>query len=85
MDKVQIFRYASSQKGFKNYYEFENAHEFITACQDGLIRLFDFSNATTQALKTFEGHTAKIYNVIYSLVLRNIFASAGDDRTIRIW
>ena len=24
-----------------------NAHEFITACQDGLIRLFDISNAAT--------------------------------------
>jgi len=62
-----------------------NACELITACQDGLVRLYDYSNDVTMPLKTFEGHQAKIYNVIFSPVLKGIFASAGDDRAIRIW
>lgn len=61
-----------------------NAREFITACQDGLVRLFD-NSGDGKPLKTFEGHVAKIYAIVFSPVLKNIFATAGDDRAIRIW
>ena len=62
-----------------------NANEFVTASEDGLVRLFDFSREENQPVKTFEGHTKKIYSVLYSPNLRNFIASCGDDRTIRIW
>lgn len=62
-----------------------NPLEFITASEDGLVRLFNFGEETTMPKKTFEGHQAKVYNVIYSPVLPNIVASGSDDKSIRIW
>ena len=49
------------------------------------MRLFDFSYDTLSPVKTFEGHTGKIYNAIFSTALQNIVATGSDDRTIRIW
>ena len=60
-------------------------NEFVTACEDKLLRLFDFSISETNPVKSFEGHTSKIYNIVYSPVLPNIVASGSDDKTIRIW
>lgn len=64
-----------------------NANEFITACQDGIVRLYDSScgDDNGQPQKTFEGHTKKIYNVVYSPSLPGIAASGSDDKTICIW
>jgi len=62
-----------------------NPHDFITAGEDGLVRLFNFMDEGLLPKKTFEGHTAKVYNVAYSSVLTNIAASASDDKSIRIW
>ena len=59
--------------------------EFLSACEDGLLRMFDFGADHTNPVKTFEGHTKKIYNVSYSPILPNIAASGSDDRSIRIW
>lgn len=60
-------------------------NEFITACEDGMIRVFDFSINSTNPVKTLEGHTRKVYNVVFSPILPNVCASGSDDRTIRIW
>lgn len=60
-------------------------NEFITACEDGLLRVFDFSIDSTNPVKTLEGHTRKVYNVVFSPILPNVCASGSDDRTIRIW
>ena len=62
-----------------------NENEFVTACNNRLIGLYDMSNQGSNPLKTFEGHTAKIYNVIFSPMLKNVIASGSDDKTIRIW
>ncbi len=57
----------------------KNAQEFVTASQDGILRMFNIVQDLTQPIKTFEGHTAKIYNVIHSPILPNIMASGSDD------
>lgn len=57
----------------------------MTACNDGLVRLYDIANESPSPIKTFEGHTEKIYNVIFSPVLKNLAASGSDDKTIRVW
>ena len=60
-------------------------NEFLTACEDGLLRVFDFAADTVNPVKTLEGHTRKIYNIVFSPVIPNLCASGSDDRTIRIW
>ena len=62
-----------------------NANEFVTACQDGILRMFNFAADHTVPIKTFEGHTLKIFNVIHSTILPTIMASASDDKSICIW
>ena len=57
----------------------------MTACNDRLVALYDKSTPGLNPVKTFEGHTAKIYNVVYSPILQSIVASGSDDNTIRIW
>lgn len=61
------------------------ATEFVTACEDGYLRVYDTQSGVLHPVKTLEGHTKKIYNVIFSPVLPNVVATGSDDRSIRIW
>jgi len=77
--------YPHPNKAFGVCWNPTRENEFVTACEDGLLRVFDFSADSVLAVKTMEGHTQKIYNVVFSPVLPNLVASGSDDRTIRIW
>lgn len=50
---------------------------------DCMIRVFDIQRSTP--IKTLEGHTGRVYNVVFNPRLPNILASGSDDRSIRIW
>lgn len=58
---------------------------FMTGNKDGRVRIYDYSNIADGPIRTFEGHTKRVYNVIFNANLPNLIASGSDDRTIRIW
>jgi len=59
------------------------ATQFLTACLDGKVRLFEVTQASP--IKTFSHHEKKVFNVIFNPQLPNIFASGSDDLTVRVW
>eukprot|EP00392_Amoebophrya_sp_AT5.2_P005613 g5622.t1 len=60
---------------------------FATACQDGLIRVWDVNvyPHDNQPLFALSGHVGRVFNVTWHPVFRNLLASGSDDTTIRIW
>ena len=49
------------------------------------MRLFDTRNPSSNPIKTFSGHTDKVYNVLYNPVVASIAVSGSDDLSIRVW
>ncbi|MBE9225821.1 AAA-like domain-containing protein [Phormidium sp. LEGE 05292] len=64
-----------------------NNQMIVTGNNNGNIQLWHLSqgkNLPLKLLKTFRGHQASVYAVALSSN-RKIIASAGDDRTIKLW
>ncbi|CAD7928702.1 unnamed protein product [Amoebophrya sp. A120] len=60
---------------------------FCTACQDGLVRVWDTKVFPHhhQPLFALSGHTGRVFNVTWHPFFRNLLASGSDDTTIRVW
>jgi WD repeat-containing protein 17 len=56
---------------------------FAVGCKDGRIRIFDIYHDKPRVI--LEGHTDRIYNVVFNPSLPNLLASGSDDKSIRIW
>jgi len=59
-----------------------------TACQDMKIRIFMLPpeyNAPEQLQVILDGHTARVFNVIFHPICPDIVASGSDDKTVRVW
>ena len=54
----------------------------VTGCEDRCVRVFYLptaNNSSSQALKTFTGHEAKVFNVRWSPLRDGILCSGSDD------
>uniref|UniRef100_A0A0K0E6T4 GATOR2 complex protein WDR24 n=1 Tax=Strongyloides stercoralis TaxID=6248 RepID=A0A0K0E6T4_STRER len=60
------------------------SHNFYAVDDSGMISIWD-SRKTNKPLKTIPGHQGTINNIITHPFNRNIFATAGIDRYIRLW
>jgi len=56
---------------------------FATGCMDRKVRIFDYN--FPNPLRTFEGHTNKIFNVLWNPTIEGLLASGSDDQTIRLY
>lgn len=61
-----------------------NCHFLATGCQDGLVRVFDFT-LNFPLLYELNAHTARSFNVAWSSLSMGMLASGSDDRTICVW
>ena len=50
-----------------------------TGCGDGVVRVFYIATSSDQPLKTFAGHTAKVFHVRWSPLRDGILCSGSDD------
>ena len=46
-----------------------NPNRFISGCNDNNVRLFDITSNQPSPIKTFSGHNARVYNVLFSAEL----------------
>jgi WD40 repeat protein len=51
---------------------------------DGRVRIFDALKKTT-AIRVFEGHDKRVFNVAYNFQIPTMLASGSDDYTVRVW
>jgi WD40 repeat protein len=62
--------------------EFPNV--FVTCCQDGIVRLFNFrSKALVSCVLT--GHLGRAFSCCWSPLVKGLLATGGDDHTIILW
>ena len=50
-----------------------------TGCEDGCVRVYYIATATDIPLKTFTGHSAKVFHVKWSPLRDGILCSGSDD------
>ena len=54
-----------------------------TGCQDGVVRIFDYlNNALVYVLK---GHSARVFNTVWSPLIPGRLATGSDDQVVMIW
>jgi WD40 repeat protein len=56
---------------------------FAVGSKDGKVRIFNMMKQSP--IKTLEGHTQRVYNVLFNKRIPNLLASGSDDKSIRIW
>lgn len=56
----------------------------LPGCQDGLIRVFDYSMRDTPIF-LLKGHSARVFSVSWSPLLPNTLCSGSDDTTVIVW
>ena len=59
--------------------------EVLSACHDYKIRLWRVTRAKGELLKTFIGHTDKVFNLAINPINSKVFASTSDDQTVGVW
>ncbi|XP_070198103.1 WD repeat-containing protein 17-like [Littorina saxatilis] len=62
-----------------------NKEMLVTGCEDKIVRVFYMGTTNSQPIKTFSGHTAKVFHVRWSPLRDGIFCSGSDDCTVRVW
>lgn len=62
-----------------------NKDHLATCCQDGVVRVWDITNASGKPEHEFVGHKCRAFNVAWSPLLEGYLASASDDSTVKVW
>ena len=60
-------------------------NQLATSCEDGVVRIFAFSQGSVGAPTLLVGHAAKIFNVLWSPLLPGVLISGSDDCSVRVW
>jgi WD40 repeat protein len=60
-----------------------DGHTLVTASRDGTAKLWDVDNQ--QLIATLTGHTGVVYGAAFSPDGAPLLATAGADRTVRLW
>ncbi|KAL8623251.1 hypothetical protein ACOMHN_062737 [Nucella lapillus] len=58
---------------------------FATGCEDKVVRIFRTDGPNVQPIKTFTGHTAKVFHIRWSPLREGVLCSGSDDNTVRVW
>jgi len=62
------------------------ASKFATGCDDGIVRVFDFADGFKEEnVIKLEGHTKRVFNIVWHPHSENILASGSNDNTIKVW
>ncbi|XP_064637319.1 WD repeat-containing protein 17-like isoform X2 [Lineus longissimus] len=85
VDGQLIQRYKHPGAAFGCDWSPHNKDMIATGCDDKAVRIFYLATNSEQPIKTFLGHTAKVFHVRWSPLREGILCSGSDDCTIRIW
>ncbi|XP_021348279.1 WD repeat-containing protein 17-like [Mizuhopecten yessoensis] len=62
-----------------------NKDMLATGCEDMCVRVFYIVASSDQPIKTFKGHTSKVFHVKWSPLREGILCSGSNDSMIRVW
>lgn len=63
-----------------------NRHAAVVMTTDGVVRIWKYNeNRTIILVKSFTGHSQRVFNVAWHPSVYSVLASGGDDGTIRVW
>eukprot|EP01116_Phalansterium_solitarium_P012909 TRINITY_DN2963_c0_g1_i1.p1 TRINITY_DN2963_c0_g1~~TRINITY_DN2963_c0_g1_i1.p1 ORF type:complete len:1237 (+),score=444.65 TRINITY_DN2963_c0_g1_i1:142-3852(+) len=85
IDGQIVQRYKHPRAAYGCDWNPHNKHQLVTGCQDGNVRVFDVSLPATTAARVLSGHTARVFNTVWSPLLPNVLVSGSDDKTLRVW
>jgi len=57
----------------------------VTGCQDGDVRVLDYSRAQNPLLALLKGHVARTFNCEWSPLVPGLLATGSDDQKIILW
>lgn len=85
IDGTLVKKYKHPGPVFGCDWSLNNRDMIATGCEDKCVRVFYVAASTDLPLKTFSGHTAKIFHVKWSPIREAILCSGSDDGTVKIW
>ncbi|XP_068702720.1 WD repeat-containing protein 17-like [Montipora foliosa] len=85
LDGTLVKRYKHPGPVYGCDWSLNNRDMIATGCEDKCVRVFYVAASTDLPLKTFSGHTAKVFHVKWSPIREAILCSGSDDGTIKIW
>lgn len=62
-----------------------NRAHIVTACGDGVVRMFDLGAPGGRPIRAFSGHSREVNGVHWNLVHKQTFASASWDDCVKVW
>lgn len=52
-------------------------HLLVTGCGDGMVRVYDVASNSEQPLRTLKGHTARVFNTVWSPLLPGVLGACA--------
>lgn len=56
-----------------------------TGCHDGIVRVYDLASPSVTPKMELKGHTARVFNTVWSPLLEDVLCSGSDDKNIIVW
>ena len=57
----------------------------LSGGNDGLLKLWDVSGKTSEAMSSFAGHLGPVYTALWHPTHASIIGSCSQDKTFRVW